>query len=115
MAAPFRLDEKVTVRRKTTQRDPVYGTEINTWETVADRVWANVQFVLPSRAEKSENGLRMSAHPARLRVRKQHMLTAEMSVTLHNHGDQVMQIIAGPSPLDDREHIECMMEAYANG
>lgn len=117
MAAPFRLNEKVTIERKTTQRDPDYGTEIpgsEGWEPVASRIWANVQDVLPSRSEKTANGLQVGTQPARVRVRKHHQVTMAMRVTLHNRGDRVMQIVAGPALLDDRMHIEFMAEGYTS-
>lgn len=114
MAAPFRLDDKVTIERKTTQRDPVYGTEIEAWEIVASRIWANVQDVLPSRAEKVSNGLQVGTQQARLRIRKHHQVASTMRVTLHNHGDKIMQIIAGPALMDDRMHQELMLEGYTS-
>lgn len=113
MAAPFRLDEQVTIERKTTATDPDYGTPVDAWEIVADHIWANVQDVLPSRAEKVTNGLQVATQQARLRIRKQHQVTSAMRVTLHNRGDKIMQIIAGPAQMDDRMHQECMIEAYS--
>lgn len=116
MTAQFRLDDKVTIERKTKARDPEYGTEIDSWEVVAQRIWANVQDVLPSRGEKVENGLATATQPARLRIRKFHVVTPDMRVTLHGRfGDRVMQITAGPALMDDRMHVECMLEGYANG
>ncbi len=35
-----------------------------------------------------------------------------MRAVLHNRGDLVMQIIAGPAMLDDRVHYEFELEAY---
>ena len=113
MVAPFVLDQKVTIERKTKARDPEYGTLVDAWEVVADRIWANVQDVLPSRAEKTTNGLQVATQQARLRIRKQHQVDMAMRVTLHNRGDKVMQIIAGPAQLDDRMHNEFMLEAYS--
>jgi SPP1 family predicted phage head-tail adaptor len=113
MAAPFKLDTKVTIERKTAAVDPDYGTPIEAWVPVATRIWANVQDVLPSRAEKVTNGLQVSSQQARLRIRKQHQVTPDMRATLHGRGDMVMQIIAGPALLDDRMHNEFMIEAYS--
>jgi len=116
MAALFRLDDKVTIERKTLQRDPEYGTESDSWEIVAPCIWANVQDVLPSRGEKTDNGLATATQPARLRIRKFHFVTPEMRVTLHGRfGDRVMQIVAGPALMDDRMHVECMLEGYSHG
>lgn len=116
MAAPFRLDDKVTIERKVKQKDPAYGTEVEAWEVVALRIWANVQDVLPSRAEATENGLAIAKKPARLRIRKSHIVTSDMRVTLHGRfGERVMQIVAGPALLNDRMHIEMMLEGFGNG
>jgi SPP1 family predicted phage head-tail adaptor len=111
MAAPFMLDTKVTIERKTADQDPDYGTPIEAWTPVASRIWANVQDVLPSRAERTTNGLQVASQQARLRIRKQHQVTPDMRVILHGRDDKVMQIIAGPALLDDRMHQEFMIEA----
>jgi head-tail adaptor len=113
MVAPFRLDDKVTIERKTVARDPDYGTEVEAWAPVATRIWANVQDLLPSRAESTDNGLRIGVQRSRLRIKNSAAITATMRVTLHNKGDRVMQIIAGPAMLDDREHTEFALEGYS--
>lgn len=111
---PFKCDEKVTIERKTVARDPDYGTEIEAWELVAARVWANVQDELPSRAESAQNGLRVAVQRSRLRIRNDDAITATMRVTLHGKGGRVMQIIAGPALLDDRAHTEFTLEGYSS-
>jgi hypothetical protein len=113
MAIPFKCDEKVTIERKTSAVDPDYGTPIESWAVVADRIWANVQDVLPSRAESTQNGLRIGVQQSRLRIRGFSAL-AEDRVTCHGKGDRVMQIIAGPALLDDRVHTEFMLESYSS-
>lgn len=113
MAIPFKCDEKVTVERMVAGTDPDYGTPTEAWEVVADHYWANVQDVLPSRAESTENGLRIGVQRTRLRMSGAEGITATMRVTLHSHGDRVMQIIAGPALLDDRVHTEFLLEGYS--
>lgn len=114
MAAPFKLDEKVTIEKPTKVRDPAYNTLVEGWEPVAENIWANAQDVLPSRGETVTNGLATSTKSTRLRVRKHHQLAPDMRVTLHGRfGDRVMRIVSGPALLDDRDHIECMLEGYA--
>lgn len=113
----FRCDEKVTIERQTVAIDPNYGTPISGgegWEPVATRIWANVQDVLPSRAESTKNGLRIGVQRSRLRIRNNSVITATMRVTLHSKGDRVMQIIAGPALLDDRVHTEFFLESYSS-
>jgi head-tail adaptor len=113
--ANFQCNAKVTIERKTTARDPDYGTEIEAWEVVASRYWANLQDALPSRAESTNNGVRTAVLRTRLRMRNNPAITADMRVTLHGRGDQVMQIIAGPARLDDGIHSEWMLEASSHG
>ena len=113
MSAPFRCDEKVTIERLAGITEPEYGTEVQTWVPVLVRYWANVQDVLPSRSEATTNGLAQSVRRARLRMRRSSAITAAMRVILHSRGDQLMQIIAGPAALDDRDHEEWMLEAYS--
>jgi head-tail adaptor len=118
MTAPFRKDEQVTIERRTTARDPDYGTEIEGaggWEIVADHIWANVQDHLPSRGENTANGMVTGVTRTRLRIDIDDRITTAMRVTLHGKGDRVMQIIAGPAQLDDRRNAEWMLEGYSHG
>lgn len=114
MAAPFRKDETVTIERRTGATDPDYNTQIDAWEVVAAGVWANVQDVLPGRAESTKNGLAIATQQTRLRISINHAITPAMRVTLHGKGDRLMQIISGPAMLDDRMHMEFMLEGYSS-
>lgn len=115
MVAPFPLNDKVTIERRVVGRDPQYGTEVEAWEVVAGNIWANVQDVLPSRAEKVENGLRYGTQAARLRIRKGRVIEPDMRVILHGRGNRPMKIVAGPAMLDDRINVEFMLEGFSNG
>lgn len=117
MTAPFRLDEQVTIEQRTAARDPDFGTEIEgagAWVVVADHAWANTQDMLPSRGESSANGLVTSMARTRLRIQIDDRITSAMRVTLHSKGDRLMQIVAGPALLDDRRHIEFMLESFTS-
>lgn len=118
MTAAYRKDEQVTIEQRTSARDPEYGTEIpdsQGWEIVADHVWANVQDQLPSRGEATANGLTTAVTRTRLRIELDEQITAAMRVTLHNRGDRVMQIVAGPAELDNRRDVEFILEGYSHG
>lgn len=115
MVTPFKCDEKVTIEHLVGDPDPVYGTETKTWVPLLVRYWANVQDVLPSRAETVKNGLGKSVQRARLRMQGAQAVRVDMRVILHSRGDRVMQIIAGPALLDDRVHTEFQLEGYSNG
>jgi SPP1 family predicted phage head-tail adaptor len=114
LAPPFKTDEKITVESKSVTRDPEYNSEIVTWTTVASRIWANVQDVLPSRSESVKQGIRVGIQQTRIRVRNNSAITAEMRVTLHGRGGRVMQIISGPARLDDGAHMEFVAESYSS-
>ncbi len=118
MAAPVRLDEQVTIEKRTVQRDPDYGTEIEGsggWTPVAENVWANCQDVLPSRGESTANGLQTAATRTRLRIQTDWGITSAMRVTLHGKNDRRMQIVTEAALLDDRRHMEFMLEGYSHG
>jgi head-tail adaptor len=112
MTAPFRLDEQVTIEQRTVARDPDYGTEVESWAVVAEKAWCNAQDQLPSRGESTANGAVTSVTRTRLRIQVDDRITTAMRATLHGKADRVMQIVAGPALLDDRRHIEFMLEGY---
>lgn len=114
MAAPFKCDEQVSVQHDVGGVDPSYGTPIESWSVLLDHYWANVQDVLPSRAESVDNGLRIGVQRSRLRMQGAGGVTGKMRAVLHNRGDLVMQIIAGPALLDDRVHYEFILENYSS-
>lgn len=115
MAAPVRLSERATVQQQSAGRDSTYGRKTETWASVAERVWVEVQETLPSRAERTEGGAKVATQQARLRLRRQIPITADSRVILHGRGDRVMQVVSGPALLDDRTHVECMLEEVRNG
>jgi hypothetical protein len=113
MAVPFKCDEKVTIEHNIGGTDPDYGTPVVNWQPLLVRYWANVQDVLPSRAESTSNGLRIGVQRSRLRLSGANAVTMEMRAVLHGHDDRLMQIIAGPALMDDRVHYEFQLEAYS--
>lgn len=115
MAGRFRMDEQATIERREAGVDPVYGTPIESWVVVVENVWCNAQDVLPSRGESTSNGIATAVTRTRFRIQVDAEITAAMRVTLHGKGDRVMQIVAGPALLDDRRHMEFMLEGYGRG
>lgn len=86
------------------------GAGSGTWELVT-LVWANVQDALPSRAERLADGLNIASRPARVRMRYRTDITPDMRILT---GDRVMQIVAGPAEMGNREGIEVMAEDYSS-
>ncbi|MFD1951370.1 head-tail adaptor protein [Sphingomonas arantia] len=75
-----------------------------------DTVWAGVQDLLPSRSERTDDGLVLATGRARVRIRWRDDITADMRIL---HGERVMQIIAGPAMLGRRGGLEMMAEDYS--
>ncbi len=73
-----KLDRQITIERKSVTSDPNYGTEVITWAPlvvlpgsppVAERFWAEVQDVMPSRSESVLQGLAVARNQTRIRIR----------------------------------------------
>jgi SPP1 family predicted phage head-tail adaptor len=109
-----KLDRRITIQRKTVVQDASYGTESVTWTTFAARIAAQVQDILPSRAETMHQDLRIASRPARVRIRYLAGITADMRVVVHDAADRTLQIIAGPAELGRRDGIELMCQEYTS-
>jgi len=115
---------QITVERKVVTQDPLYGTEIISWAplvalpgspVVAERFYAEVQDVLPSRAESVKMGLDVARNQVRVRMRWRDDIDSSMRITVHGDSDQVMQIIAGPAEIEGRkQRIEMMCEKISS-
>lgn len=84
------------------------GAGSGTWELVTE-VWASVQDVLPSRAERTQSGINTSTRPARVRMDWRDDVTPDMRFV---EGSRVMQIVAGPAEIGWRDGLEFMVEEY---
>ena len=105
-----KLDTRLRIERKTITRDPQYGTEEVSWTQFAC-VWAEVNDILPSRAERMAEQIQIARRPARIRIRYLAGITPDMRVIIDN---RIHQIIAGPSVLGRREAIELMVEELSS-
>jgi head-tail adaptor len=115
------LDRQVTVQRKSVTIDTTYGTEVVTWiplsllpgsPEVAERFWAQVLDVLPSKAETVLRAdLAIARNPVRVRMRWRDDIDSSMRIVVHDDTDRTLQIIAGPAALGGRKDgIELMCE-----
>ncbi len=109
---PVNMDQRIRIEVKQTTQDPEYGTPVITWATFAT-VWAQVQDVLPSKAEAQGNGLRVANRPARIRTRYLAGVTTDMRVVQLHRGNRVLQIVSGPAELGRKEGLEFMAEEYS--
>lgn len=103
------LDKRIVIERPVPKRG-VMGAGSGDWELV-DKVWANVQDVLPSRSERLADGINIATRPARVRIRYREDVTPDMRFVL---GSRVMQITAGPAEIGQRDRIEFMVENYSS-
>lgn len=106
-------DQRIRILEKSVTQDPVYGTEVIGWVTYAE-VFAQIQDVLPSRAESSANGIRIENRPARVRTQYLPGVTSDMRVVLINRGDRLMKIVSGPAELGRKSGTEFMAEEYSS-
>lgn len=106
------LDRRIRIDNKSVTVDADYGTETVTWATFAT-VWANVQDVLPSKAESQGQGIRIAERPTRIRIRYMAGITSAMRIVLIDRADRVLQIVSGPAELGRREGIELIAENYS--
>lgn len=112
------LDRRITIWRPMQVDDPEYGPQPD-WDPVpfAARVPAQLMDKLPSKSERTENGMRVADRPARVRIRYLRGLTSDMKITLHDgadaSGDVDFQIAGGPAEIGRREWTEFTVEAYS--
>lgn len=99
--------------------DSFDGAGSGSWSPVAT-VWAELQDALPSRGERLADGINVAARPARVRIYWRSGITPDMRmVRLRKQAgiwvdDRVMQIVAGPAELGNREGLEFMVEDYSS-
>lgn len=110
MALASKLDTRIRIERKVVTPDPLYGTETVTWTEFAT-VWAEVQDVLPSRAERLADSIVIANRPARIRMRHLAGITADMRVII---GTRILQIVSGPADIGRREGIEIITEEHSS-
>lgn len=109
------LDRRITIQRKQVVDDPEYGPQPAIWQTVAARVPAQVQDVLPSRSETFGAAATQSAQPARVRIRYMRGITADMRIVLHDEVDTLHQLKTDGAEIGRREWTEFMVEEFADG
>lgn len=103
-----KLDRRVRIERPVDDEE-FDGAGSGSWVLVAE-VWANVQDVLPSRAERLHEGVNVAARPARIRMRYRRDIDSSMRFVMDG---RVMQIVSGPAELGRRVGLEFMAEDYS--
>lgn len=109
------FDRRITLQLpEELDKDDGYGIQkTGAWYDVYSRLPAEVKDDLPSKSETVQNGLRLSAHPARVRMPFMRGVTANMRVVVHNDQDDIYQIDSDPAEIGRREMIEFTIRGYS--
>lgn len=110
MGLASKLDTRIRIERKSVTSDPLYGTEAVTWVEFAT-VWAEVEDVLPSRAERLADSIVIANRPARIRMRYLAGTTPDMRVII---GDRTLHIVSGPAEIGRRVGTELIVEQHSS-
>lgn len=110
MFAAGKLDRIVRVER------PVPDTSLKaagreTWHLVT-RVWARVEDIRPSRADRLDGTVDVTRRPARIIIRWRDDVQPGWRFTL---GERSMKIVAGPVELGRQEGAEFLVEDFRPG
>ncbi len=106
------LDRRIAIESPVVVVDPDYGTQTVTWSPLAV-VWANVEDVLPSRAESVKMGLAVALNQVRIRYRYRNDVNSAMRVRIVGPVERVLQIIAGPAEVGRHEFSEIVCESIS--
>lgn len=109
-AAAF--DRYVRIESPVRTLDPEYGTETLSWIPVSD-AWAEVQDVLPSKAESIASGIDVSRRPARVRMRYRTDVTNMMRIIDLSRDNRILEIMTHPAEMGRREGIEFMVQEFS--
>lgn len=93
--------------------DPGYGAAADTWQAFVE-VWAEIQDVLPSRAEETSSALRLAADSARVRIRYRTGITSDMRIVEKSGRQRVLGIVAGPAAVAGMRELEFMVERFSS-
>lgn len=101
-----KLDTRITILQQIATRDPEFNERVNSWIPF-HTCWAQVTDLLPSRADRVEDGISLANRPARIRMRWKEGITTAMRVQI---GTRLLRIISGPAMLGRREGLELVAE-----
>lgn len=105
------LDQRIRLEVSQTAPDASYGTPVQTWVEFAT-VWANVQDMLPSKAESQVGGLTVARQQTRVRIRYLAGVLPDMRIIQLDRSNRILQIISGPAELGRQDGMELMAEQY---
>lgn len=103
---PGRFDTPVTILVNAPTRDARYKTRVNAW-TDGPTVLAEVEDILPSRADRVGDEISLTRRPARVRM---HFRTDVSQANRLRIRGREMRIVSGPAELGRRQGLEFMVE-----
>ncbi|WP_103728925.1 head-tail adaptor protein [Novosphingobium sp. HII-3] len=102
-------DTLIVFEARQTTKDPTYGTTIEgDWTKISD-AWAEVQDVLPSRAENIDQNISIQRRPARIRVDYFDGINVTSTMRINIDG-RILRIVSGPAMKGHRKEWEMMAE-----
>lgn len=104
--AAFKRDTLITFQERVGTQDAATGSYQYAWQDAADE-WAEVQDILPSRAESLDGTIDMQRRPCRVRTLYRADIDSQMRVTFDG---RTLQIISGPAELGRRDGLEMICE-----
>lgn len=93
--------------------DPEYSAGAPEWVLVTEAS-AEVQDVMPSRAERSQSGIRLASDSARVRMRYRADITSDMRIVELSGRRRTLSIVSGPAALGGMRELEFMVEKYSS-
>lgn len=88
--------------------DPLYGPQPGAWG-IHSQAWAEVQDILPSRAESLDQNISIARRPARIRVDYFDGIGVTSAMRIDIDGRK-LRIVAGPAMKGKRKEWEMMAE-----
>jgi len=101
-----RLDQQAVIERKVKTRDARTNEERVTWSPWVT-VWASVEDVLMSQAERMAMGLQLLDRPAKVRMRYFDGMNTDTRIKLPMQDDRVLYVVS-IAQMGRREGWECM-------
>ncbi len=109
-------DKIISIQRRTvTGQDSRFGTGIIAWVTIADKIHANLEDILPSRKDRSEvqsDEIRIASRPTRVRIAFRTDITSDMRVIVHTPVYRLCKIVTMSAELGRKDGLEFMIDEF---
>lgn len=103
------LDREITFEARTVTQGGARNRQTVSWGTHAT-VFAQVQDILPSRAQSIADGLSIARRPCRIRCHWRDDITSDMRIDFEG---RKLRIVSGPVEIGRRKGLEMMAEEWS--